>query len=195
MQTDMEGVFRVNIICNNCVGAVLYKQKNIKFNNPFMWSLVSPNDFIYLINNFDSLDLSKVEVTKPNKILVDSRIEVAFPHYKKADYDTPTVIGSNVFFKDISRYMIDKWNSRLSRMDPKESPTFVISDRKNATTNGKFWFNDLTFLSKIETNYRVVFAGVKCDMDLPENITFVKIASDEAPIGRIAEILIERKIV
>ena len=39
---------KLNIISHNCIGARIYQQKNMEYGNPFMWSVIPPEDFWYL---------------------------------------------------------------------------------------------------------------------------------------------------
>lgn len=49
-----------NIISNNCVGARYYENMGACFENPFMWVSIKLKDFIYLIENFDTIDFFNV---------------------------------------------------------------------------------------------------------------------------------------
>lgn len=37
------------IICNNCVGAEIYKMLGCQFDNPFMWNLIEFDSYCRLI--------------------------------------------------------------------------------------------------------------------------------------------------
>lgn len=82
-----------NIISNNCVGARYYEKKSF-FPNPFMWNSIKLKDFIFLIENFDNINLSNIksyftsnEIHKDKKndkcstILLDDCIKLYYIHH------------------------------------------------------------------------------------------------------------------
>lgn len=53
----------MNIISNNCCGADIYTNVlKTEFSNPFIWSLLFPNDFIYLYENYDSINFKNIDL-------------------------------------------------------------------------------------------------------------------------------------
>lgn len=128
-----------NIICNNCVGARLYEQNNTKFGNPFMWSAITSEDFVKLINYWDRIDLTDVVFSleqwkpKPYKNVLAELpfgIKVHFEHYLQDDsVEAPTKkpgSDNEMYCPDALAYAKEKWFSRLERMEGK--PTFLIID-------------------------------------------------------------------
>ena len=193
----------MNIIANNCVGAMLYNVAGAQFNNPFMWSLVAPDDFIYLINNFNGIRLENVEPIDDNKLRVDSKIDVVFPHYKRGDNAEPVKIGSDVFCSRIREYTLDKWTARLKRMrELDEPPMFLISDRHNGTENGRYEFNDLSLVQTIDNpDCRILFIGVVDSPDLvpspasAKDFTCIPVSSKSAAVGGIAKLIVKSGVV
>ena len=45
-----------NIIANNCIGGFLYKFSNKQFPNPFIWTSMYFEDFLFLIQNYDKIN-------------------------------------------------------------------------------------------------------------------------------------------
>ena len=48
----------MNLIANNCVGARLYEVTEQQFPNPFMWMTIPIDNYIDLMENYDSIDLN-----------------------------------------------------------------------------------------------------------------------------------------
>ena len=128
----------MNIIASNCVGARLYEIANQQFTNPFMWSIVLPKDFIFLIKNFNQLDFnhitpiniywdeSKCDVPA---LIIDNKIKVIYIHHKQdknALY--PIKRGINLYYKDIFSYLIDAWKRRIKRLSTKNLHFLAIAN-------------------------------------------------------------------
>lgn len=188
----------MNIISNNCIGASIYKQLGIEFSNPFIWSLISPEDMVFLINNYDEMDLTKISFVSSNKMVVDGKIRVLFPHHiKDPSYQEPTKIDSNIFFKNIEDYLLDSWNRRVLRLkNLNENPIFIISDRKNGNENGTYVFDNPNYLNDISTQYKIVLVGDEDFWKSPKCNNFDIVSGKNfsiSPVGRLAEIIIERE--
>lgn len=121
----------MNLITSNCTGAFVYRDLGTFYNNPFMWSLIYFDDFLYLINNFDSIDFENISVSleqfeedikppRPKSILVniDNKLTVHYIH--------------NLYLGDEKRLLEEfkeKYNRRLARMyKDKEEPLFMYVD-------------------------------------------------------------------
>ena len=84
----------MNIICNNCVGARLYEVTKQQFPNPLMWMAIDYDDYIKLIENYDTIDLSnpkfELETYKGNNyksvlITLNNDIKLHYIHYIQDD--------------------------------------------------------------------------------------------------------------
>jgi uncharacterized protein (DUF1919 family) len=128
----------INIISHNCIGARIYQLKNMEYGNPFMWSVVSPDDFWYLYNHFDEIDFNNIRITKiknDNVVVIDEKVKVYYIHYR---YDknakTPTrriKDGVDIYYDKIDDYIVEKYNNRVKRMlEQKVKPIFIVSDRE-----------------------------------------------------------------
>lgn len=128
----------LNIISHNCIGARIYQEKNMEYGNPFMWSIIPPDDFWYLYNHYDEIDYSKIKLTKvknDNVIVIDDKISVYYVHYrfdKNAKVPTRRIKdGVDIYYDKINEYIIEKYNTRLARMNElKVKPLFIVSDRE-----------------------------------------------------------------
>lgn len=178
----------MNIITNNCVAAAIYQLKHMQFANPFMWTLLSAPDFIYLVQNFNTIDFNKIQLTtdiykeKPiYKLIVDGNLNVLYIHHKKdRSKTTPTKIKSDIWYVDIENYIIECWNRRLKRMN--ESPKFIaaayswsydqIIKFANTKTNSK-----KGFILSNEKAYDVLKADYPCiNLPIKDNLTSCNIA-------------------
>ena len=87
-------MMKYSIISNNCVGARSYEWENEPFDNPFIWNCIKLKSFIYLIKNFDTINLDNIKTMftsgeiynpkSPNNcvtILVDNTIKLYFIHH------------------------------------------------------------------------------------------------------------------
>lgn len=114
----------MNLIANNCVGARLYEVTEQQFPNPFMWMTIPLNDYIDLMENYDSIDLNnpkfELEVYKQNPyktvlVTLNNRIKLHFIHYIQDDKkETPVKeMNTNIVYKDILSYFKTKWFRRV----------------------------------------------------------------------------------
>ncbi len=134
----------MNIICTNCVGSRLYQELDIQYNNPFMWCIMSYDSFRILMTNFYNINFNEFRFTDENgisSIVIDNKIKVLYPHYLQDDlYDTPTKIEigkydvRDVHYNDIRSYTIQKYKSRLNRMNIFDENVFVLVDSDNCLT-------------------------------------------------------------
>lgn len=51
----------MNIISANCVAGQIYKRLNLQYANPFMWVSIFLSDYMYIIENWDNIDLQIIE--------------------------------------------------------------------------------------------------------------------------------------
>ena len=175
----------MNIISHNCVGARIYQMKGIKYENPFMWCVIPPEDFIYLYNNYNNINYENIVLKKENddyKIIVDNKVNLYYVHYRYDENCEEPIISNNtdVFYSKIEDYIVKKYFSRLKRM--KKEPLFIVTDRI-FVSYPQFSFNDedlLKFLNKdnciiVTCNKEIVGKNViYCDS---KNMNTVELAS------------------
>ena len=134
-------------ISSSCVGARVYEQLNLQFNNPFCWCRISYKDFMFLVNNLHNIDFNNIKVDvihDPRKedaknqvglIQIDNNVNILYPHYiQNEKYKVPTKIDINVYSDKINEYVIDKYTKRLSRMNLNDKIYIILcqnTDRKN----------------------------------------------------------------
>lgn len=143
----------MNIISNNCFsGLVTSRIFNSQAENPFFYVWMRDEDFIKLVENWDSIDLhnisscyvdddylstlSESEVKRfksgwnktGNKVLgsiiVDDLVRVNFVHYNEVpENKKEKVVGTDRKVHNLLEYLKSKWFERLERMNGE--PFFV----------------------------------------------------------------------
>lgn len=126
-------------IASDCVGARMYEKLNLQFNNPFCWNRLSYKDFIFLANNLQKIDFNKIKINlindpaknKNNNVVglvnVDNKINILYPHYiQNSKYDKPTKIDTDVYYNKIGEYILEKYTSRLNRMNLDEKVCLIL---------------------------------------------------------------------
>lgn len=127
----------MNVIANNCIGGELYKDLKYEFNNPFMWTSVPIDKYLFLTNNYNSINWNNVQIEKCDipwnkrnhcyKLIIDNNFEIYFRHYveSKKNYKN----GVDVFQKNAFIYTYNKYKTRLNRMvSCNEEPIFLFYD-------------------------------------------------------------------
>ena len=172
--------FLMNIICNNCVGARLYEVTKQQFPNPFMWMSIDYNDFIKLVENYNTLDLAHpkfvLEKYKENDyksilVILNNDIQLHYIHYilDKSKKSPVKEKSTNILYKDILSYAKTKWFNRLNRS--KEEPLFIYSF--NYMPPDYHIYNMiLEKLLNIKNKNLLILVheGVKIEKEIPKNI-------------------------
>lgn len=152
----------MNLIANNCVGARLYEVTEQQFPNPFMWMTIPIDNYIDLMENYDSIDLNnpkfELEVYKQNPyktvlVTLNNRIKLHFIHYIQDDTkETPVKeLNTNIVYKDILPYFKTKWFRRVKRNT--EKPVFLYSFNYSK----KYTYGEtLNQLLNVKTKYKLI---------------------------------------
>lgn len=122
----------MNIISNCCAGGEFYKRiYKTQYNNPFIWSMVTADDFITFLKNYGKIDYKKYKL-KPVEgedyfaVEVDNKFDIVYTHYHYKNVDK-TVHNVDVYYRDIKKYIIEKYLDRTNRMlSLHEDPEFFI---------------------------------------------------------------------
>jgi len=133
-----------SIIANNCWGGEIYKYFDLPFNTPFIGLFLHPDCFLELLENWDRIDLEKIEIGHTSKYkeealpypvgILAHRIEIHFLHYKTIEEATT------------------KWNRRAKRIKSiaNKNKLFVrFCDRDGATEEHFKRLDQLAFQNKI----------------------------------------------
>jgi len=169
----------MNIISNNCVGAAIYQELNIKYNNPFMWCFINGKDFYTLINEYDDINFNNYNIMKScldketnlydksYSLCIDNKIYLHYIHYINNDnYNVPTkksdITGEHsrdILYKYADKLCLEKYKNRLNRMN--SEPVFIISLSKYST------FDEIRNIMYLKSNYKRIFL-------LPKNFNYDK---------------------
>ena len=128
----------MNILSNNCAAGDIYKRiLHQPYQNPFIWTLFNPDDFIGFVENFRTVNLNKIRFdnTNPNlgnnfDIIIDNTYRIKHIHmWFDPNYTTPTIVGDiDVHYNKIWEYIYMKYITRLARMNKNETPVIVFLD-------------------------------------------------------------------
>lgn len=104
----------MNIVSNNCTGGFIYSELlHSRFSNPFIWCRVSLDDFLFLMQYWDSINFLNARLVKHGELLddtapfairVDDKFEIRYTHYYfNSRCETPEARqygrGTSFFFK------------------------------------------------------------------------------------------------
>lgn len=173
----------MNIICNNCVGARLYEVTKQQFPNPFMWMAIDYDDFIKLIENYDTISINnpkfELETYKGNDyksvlITLDNTIKLHYIHYIQDDTKEFPVkeLNTNILYKDILTYATEKWFNRLNRS--KEEPIFLFSFNYMNPTQ-ELYKTILNKLLNIKNKKLIILVHkeINIEKEIPSNINVI----------------------
>lgn len=130
--------FPVVIGSNCCAGNYYHNFLNIPFYSPFIWC-VTPYDAIYkLLTGWNTISWKSIKIS-PNPtrdltltLTLNNNIPIHFVHYfySKA-HQTPFIKGASVFYKEIHKYLAEKYCERVKRMlayGDMQTPYFIIHE-------------------------------------------------------------------
>lgn len=162
------------VIGNNCCGGYFYLLNNKQFNNPFVWSVIDADDFIYLIQNYENINFKNIDFTEldinrfkshieltrkiKNKkhimgLNIDNKITVYYTHYLyDKNMNKPTKVDIDILYSKNYEYVYKKYIDRINRIPKNESPVFfIITYQKHNWTQQK-----LDKLLKTNIKYKII---------------------------------------
>ncbi len=172
----------MNIISNNCLGGFIYKDfLQIKYENPFIFSLMDYDDFLYLLENYETIDFENFELIKESEkfenfgIIIEGKIKVRFIHSKfdkeckiptiKVFHDEKTMrTVTDIYYNKIWEYIVEKYLSRIKRM-PKRIDLIAL----DVDDDNDIDVNKILEVCK-EKNYKVFVCTNKIAEETSENI-------------------------
>lgn len=120
----------INIIGNSCVASnITLDILHQEYVNPFCWNIIDSKSFGYLIKNYKNIDFKNYYFEKHENgeeyfLVIDKNVRVLYHHYREnKDYNVVTKKNNHIYFCDIKKYIIDKYNSRLKLNN---KPVFII---------------------------------------------------------------------
>lgn len=130
----------MNVISNSCLGGFIYRDiLKTEYKNPFIWTAFDNDDFINFIDNFENINFSNVMIDKKGKELKNNFITVIDDKYRlrnghiyfSLNDSTPKIKGNDVYYNRPWEYILEKYNSRLKRMN--EEIIIAFYEPTNAT--------------------------------------------------------------
>lgn len=177
----------MNAIGNNCCSSFYYKKKECEFTNPFTWAAVTPIDILFLIKHYDTINFKNIRLVDLDSTLfqnselitskikaggnikginVDNKITLYYTHYL-ANTITCEKEDIDVYCEDNSRYVKEKYESRVKRMC--ELPVFLI-----VTYSHHNWtYNDVKKLSELKTDKKIILI-TNHEFNFPKNVHLIK---------------------
>jgi uncharacterized protein (DUF1919 family) len=177
----------MNVIGNNCGSSFYYKKKNINYTNPFTWAAVTPNDMMFLIEHYDTINFNNFRLVDLDPALfknselitkkihlgghikginVDNKITLYYTHYlsntMKCDKE-----AIDVYCEDNAKYVEEKYVSRVKRM--KDAPVFLII----TYPHHNWTYDDVKKLSELETDKKIILI-TNYDFNFPKNVHLIK---------------------
>ena len=163
-----------------------------------MWCLIRPDDFVFLINNYDNIKFESFTVND-NLVTIDKKIRVFFKHYKSGTQKTPTKIGIDVFTNNVVEYVKKKYSDRVKRMKH-QTPVFIIivkDEIRPGDSFDEYSFTDISLLKQIKSKYKILVVTRQNlnNMKLDKNIKVVNVKTTRAPTVEIASQLLKGKYI
>ena len=116
-----------SIICNNCVGGLIYQKFGLPYLTPTVGLFFYSEDYIKFMSNFEEI------VHQPLKFVAISKYQQSVVTQKKRSYPIG-VIGDNIeihfMHYKTSEEALEKWNRRKKRLNF-NNLFFIYSDRDN----------------------------------------------------------------
>ena len=162
----------MNLICNNCGGADIYRLLGKEYNNPFIWCVTFAKDFINIISNYRNINFNNFELTRLTAdiaktaqyyefndgkcicgITVDNKFTIYYTHYCYSPlYSTPTKIGPDIWYNKNFEYVYEKYIERKDKMlKVNEEPVFfIIAFQRHGWTK-----ENIEKLLQLKTNYKI----------------------------------------
>lgn len=147
------------VISNDCISGYLYKFKNKNYPHPFIWARIYPNDFIYLIENYESINYnnfiiknSTIEnLTDTFTFIIDNKIKLTYSHHHQNNSCLEKINnGLDLYYCDMKKYIEELYLKRIKRFHNDYEPIFIL--------NKKEWIDDNEFykLVYLPTKYKKI---------------------------------------
>ena len=123
----------MNILTNNCLGGFIYRDiLKTEYKNPFIWTGIEIDNFIDLVDNFEKIDFTNVKLEKRGEGLKNNIFTVIDDKYTfrnghivfSINDDVPRIMNDpnqldsiNVYYNKPWRYILEKYDKRVERMD------------------------------------------------------------------------------
>lgn len=125
---------------NCCAGNFYHNYLNTPFYSPFIWSVVPYDSLLNLASKWTVIDWNDIKlVPNPTReftltLQLNKIANIHYVHYFWSDkHSTPYAKGASIFYKDIHKYLLNKYKERVSRMlndGLMESPIFIVHEEQ-----------------------------------------------------------------
>ena len=110
----------MNIISNDCTAGFIYKEINEEFKNPFIWTSIDIDNFIKLIENYDTLNFNNISIKlelntskigvqneKCPIITIDNKVDIHYFHHFQKEGTHPELNTEEryIYDEDIINYV------------------------------------------------------------------------------------------
>ena len=174
----------MNIISNDCTAGFIYREINEEFKNPFIWTSIDIDNFIKLIENYDTLNFNNISIKlelntskisvqneKYPIITIDNKVDIHYFHYfqKEGTHSELNTEKRYIYDEDIINYVKQIYFSRISRMT--ESPIFIWSNFEEYS-----WYNskDIEKLKNVSTKYKLIIYSNSSIKNFSKDILIIK---------------------
>jgi uncharacterized protein (DUF1919 family) len=135
------------LISNNCLAGFIYRDiLKTKYTSPFIWTGIHPDDYIQIIDEFDKIDLTDIELVKEKDglsnnfdILIYGKYHVHNHHmWFDKDAKIPSTFGPNncdIKYYKIWEYIFNNWIRRAKRCKLENKKLFLFYDNFNLSKN------------------------------------------------------------
>lgn len=193
------------VISNNCLASCIYRDIiNIPQPTPFVWNVIQQDDFIKLINNFDSINFLNFEVdfdtvAQEYYLLIDGLVKVYYTHYKyKKDAEEKYTgfepgHGYMTYTNKVIEYITKEYVKRVNRLlkAKEEGAEFIFfydsgcfqSWVESIDTYLNRKHKEISALVKINTKHKIVVSHWEDDyitnLEHNDNVSFILKPYDE----------------
>lgn len=174
----------MNIISNDCTAGFIYREINEEFKNPFIWTSIDIDNFIKLIENYDTLNFNNISIKlelntskisvqneKYPIITIDNKVDIHYFHHfqKEGIHSELNTEERYIYDEDIINYVKQIYFSRISRMT--ESPIFIWSNFEEYS-----WYNskDIEKLKNVSTKYKLIIYSNSSIKNFSKDILIIK---------------------
>ena len=171
-----------NIIGNSCSGSYLTKNfEEHNFINPFCWNIIDFNSMYNLIKNYDTINWKNYALKKENdnsfSIIIDGIVNVNYVHYNyTANVDKKIVEtdeDTDFISKNIEPYLIEKYETRVKRMNELNIPPIFILASRNLVCKNNYTPEQIKQILELNTPYIIIAATeFKIDYTISQNYKF-----------------------
>ena len=129
----------MNIVTNNCLGGFIYRDiLKTEYQNPFIWTYLKTNDFLFLCEHFDEINFKNFMIGKEGEghknnyvIKIDEKITLAFHHvWFDKECNEPMIKnsfhGMDIHYNKPWEYIVEKYENEYLEWFKRQDPIFIL---------------------------------------------------------------------